>query len=84
MAKLDGKVVVVTGCTTGTGNDCAKTDAELGARVIMLNRESERAKQALLDLQTAAPGAKVTLIGCDLMSFESVREAAEQLNEELG
>jgi len=71
--------VVVTGCTSGTGFICAKACAELGGKVIMLNRASERANLALESLKAAVPDASVSLVTCDLMSFASVRDAAAQL-----
>ena len=36
----EGKIIVVTGCTTGTGLVAAKTCAKKGAHVVMLNRAS--------------------------------------------
>ena len=50
---------MITGTTSGTGRVAAKTLAEGGGRVIMLNRDSERAVsiQAELEaLQTSAEG----------------------------
>ena len=46
LPSLKGKVVCITGCTTGLGYVCAKTMAEKGAKVVMLNRKSERATKA--------------------------------------
>jgi len=83
LPSMAGKVVAVTGCTTGTGNVCAQTCAELGAKVIMLNRASERADAALESIRAAVPGANVSQIQCDLMSFASVREAIATLNTQL-
>jgi len=83
LKSMGGKVVAVTGCTTGTGNVCAQTCAELGAKVIMLNRASERADAALESIRAAVPGADVSQIPCDLMNFASVREAIATLNAQL-
>jgi NAD(P)-dependent dehydrogenase (short-subunit alcohol dehydrogenase family) len=82
LPRMDGKVVAVTGCTTGTGYILAKTCAELGAHVVMLNRASGRADAALAAIQNEVPGSKVTGIPCDLMSFESVRETTAQLKRD--
>lgn len=83
LPSMTGKVVAVTGCTTGTGNVCAQACAELGAKVIMLNRASERADAALESIRAAVPGADVSQVPCDLMSFASVREAVAALNTQL-
>jgi NAD(P)-dependent dehydrogenase (short-subunit alcohol dehydrogenase family) len=80
---MDGKVVAITGCTTGTGAVCAMTCAQLGARIIMLNRPSTRANNALADLRKVVPGCSASLVPCDLRSFESVRVAGALLREEL-
>jgi NAD(P)-dependent dehydrogenase (short-subunit alcohol dehydrogenase family) len=78
---LDGKVIAITGCTSGTGYVCARTCARKGAHVIMLNRASERADKAMEKIAIDAPGSKVTKIDCDLMDFDSVRAAAVSVNE---
>ena len=41
---LSGKTFVVTGTTSGTGRVAAKTLAEKGGRVFMLNRPSSRSE----------------------------------------
>jgi len=80
---MTGKVVAITGCTTGIGYVCAKTCAELGAQVVMINRPSQRANMALADLQHNYPGGRHMLIKCDLTSFASVREAGAKLRKDL-
>ncbi|CAJ1355508.1 unnamed protein product [Effrenium voratum] len=66
MPSLQGKVFVITGCTSG-------------AHVVMLNRKSERAKDAEQKLLQEVSGSQVTAVDCDLQSFESVRGAAQIL-----
>lgn len=83
LPQMIGKVVLITGCTSGTGYICAKTCAELGAQVIMLNRQSERADKAFDKLRKEVPGSSITFIPCDLMSFQSVRDASERIRKEL-
>jgi len=80
MPSMGGKVVAVTGCTTGTGFVLAKLCAGKGADVLLLNRPSERAQAALKLVQGSSSGGTVTHIDCDLASFASVREAAEKIN----
>eukprot|EP01137_Pigoraptor_chileana_P002764 Opistho-2@42055 len=77
LPRMDGKVVAVTGCTSGIGLVCARVCGELGARIIMLNRASERADAALKTLRDA--GINAEFVACDLTSFESVRAAAANL-----
>mmetsp|Transcript_20748 Transcript_20748/g.64060 ORF Transcript_20748/g.64060 Transcript_20748/m.64060 type:complete len:364 (+) Transcript_20748:83-1174(+) len=86
LPKMDGKVVAITGSTSGTGKILAKVCAELGAKVVMLNRASDRADAALDDIKKAANDSKAPeplLIPCDLTSFKSVRAAGDKMNSEL-
>jgi len=79
LPKLGGKVVCVTGTTSGTGYFYALAAAKKGATVIMLNRSSERATAAAISLKGECPDGKFDAIPCDLMSFAEVRTAAEQI-----
>ena len=80
LPSLEGKVVAVTGCTSGTGFVAAKTCAELGATVLLLNRKSERADTAFENIKKAAPNSKIVSIDCDLMDFENVKRAAAEIS----
>jgi NAD(P)-dependent dehydrogenase (short-subunit alcohol dehydrogenase family) len=72
---LQGKIIAITGCTSGTGLCLAKTCSEKGAKVIMINRPSKRADAALAEVPNAI------LIPCDLQSFASVKTAGEELKQ---
>lgn len=76
---MSGRVAAVTGTTSGTGYVCARELARLGAKVILLNRESGRATAALEKLRSEVPGAEFDSITCDLQDFESVRAAAQSI-----
>lgn len=75
MASQAGKTFVVTGTTTGTGNIYARTLLAKGAKVLCLNRESERSKKSFEDLKSIGSG-EVHDVVCDLQDFASVRSAA--------
>jgi len=79
LPKLDGKVFVITGTTSGTGFVAARTVASLGGQVILLNRPSSRSTASLEKLQTEVPESKFVAIDCDLQDFASVRAAAAQI-----
>lgn len=79
LPSLTGKVVAVTGCTSGTGYVCARECARKGAHVILLNRASSRATAAEDKLRKEVPGALLTSLECDLTSFASVQKAARAL-----
>mgnify|MGYP003646976821 FL=1 len=79
---MAGKVVMITGCTSGMGLVLARTCAGLGATVVMLNRPSPRADAALQGVLDA--GGDAVLVPCDLSSFASVRAAGETLRRDFG
>ncbi len=78
---MTGKVVAITGTTSGTGFYCAREVAKKGADVVLLNRQSERADRALKELQKSVPGANFDAVECNLQNFESVRNAAKEIRD---
>jgi NAD(P)-dependent dehydrogenase (short-subunit alcohol dehydrogenase family) len=77
---LHGKVVAITGCTTGTGFVAAQCAARKGAEaILMLNRSSERATAAEKAVKEQIPKEGtptiVETIPCDLQDLSSVEEA---------
>jgi len=76
---MSGKVVAITGTTSGTGFICARELAKKDATVILLNRLSERSEQALTLLRESVPAGEFHPVHCDLQSFASVRKAAEEI-----
>ena len=79
-----GKTVAITGTTSGTGLALAKGFAEKGAKVLMLNRTSDRSEKALEEVVRVgrAHGAPDAIhIDCDLQKFSSVRKAVEEVKK---
>ena len=81
---LEGKRIAITGTTSGTGFAAADTIAGLGGELVLFNRKSTRADSALARLKEKHPKAVITPIDCDLMSFSSVRQAAETYLSKFG
>lgn len=79
LPSMQGKTVAITGCTSGMGLVLAKTCARLGARIVMLNRPSDRADAALQDILKI--GGEAALVPCDLTSFGSTRAAGATLRQ---
>jgi NAD(P)-dependent dehydrogenase (short-subunit alcohol dehydrogenase family) len=76
LARMDGKVVLVTGATSGLGAAAAEGFAKLGARVWLVARDRERA-EATRDRIVARSGSDAVEIGiCDLSRPASIREFA--------
>ena len=60
MGKLDGKVAIVTGSTSGMGRSTAKLYAAEGAKVVVTGRNEERA-QAVLKKSLTKPWKNMVL-----------------------
>ena len=80
LPSMKNKTVVITGTTSGTGRAAAQVIAELGGRLLMLNRPSPRSKRIEYELREAYPDAEIIHVNCDLQSFRSVKTALEQVN----
>ncbi len=66
--KVRGKVVVITGGTSGIGEAVAYKVGEAGARVVVVARDREKAAPVMKRL--AALGAHARFVPCDLSSLE--------------
>lgn len=76
---MSGRVVAITGTTSGTGYVCARELAKLGATVLLLNRDSDRSVSARQRLESEVPDGTFVAITCDLQNFASVRAAAQEI-----
>ena len=77
LGSLSGKTYLITGANSGTGFEASRTLLSKGARVVMLNRSTEKSNAAIARLkQELGPNADVTCIRMDLGKLDSVRNAA--------
>ena len=76
MGKLDGKVAIITGSTSGMGRDTAYLFAEEGAKVVVTGRNEDRAK-AVVDKIKKAGGEAIYVIAdtSDLSSPQKIFDA---------
>merc|ERR1719430_3002865 len=81
-ARLDGRVVVITGANTGIGKYTALDMSRRGAKVVILCRNVEKAEAAAEEIRKETEG-EVVVHRLDLSSLKSVRECAEQLGNSL-
>ena len=76
--KLAGKVIVITGTSSGIGIETARVLKLTGAKLLLTARNLEKAKTALDGI--LEPG-RVELVEMDNTSLESVRRAAKDILE---
>lgn len=67
MPKLDGKIAVITGATSGMGLAAARLMATEGAHVCITGHRRDKLDQAVAAIEAAAPGA-VTGVQADSSS----------------
>jgi len=77
-ADLTGKVVMITGTTSGIGVETARVLALRGAHVFMVSRNVNRLIKVKTSIQKKLPLANIDCIWCDLNDQVSVRKCAEE------
>ncbi len=79
MADMAGKVVVITGATSGIGLVAAEVLAEMGARIVLVARDPSRAKEALESLLDLAPQVTHTVHYADLSRIAEMKRVAGEI-----
>ncbi|MFH2133067.1 MAG: glucose 1-dehydrogenase [bacterium] len=81
--KLDGKVTIVTGASSGIGKRIALGYAQAGAKVAMVARGEENLNGALSELQ-ASTDAELIAVTCDVTNEDSVNAMVEAVRSKWG
>lgn len=76
--RMDGKVVVLTGGTSGVGLSAARRLARYGASLILVARNQAKAEAVKHELQDAHQ-IRVDLVIADFDSLDEVRKASDQI-----
>jgi NAD(P)-dependent dehydrogenase (short-subunit alcohol dehydrogenase family) len=76
---IQGKVVVITGATSGIGLIAAERMAKLGARIVLVARDPTRARATLARLEAAAPGASHRVHYADLLRLAEMKRVAAEI-----
>jgi retinol dehydrogenase-13 len=77
-ARMDGRVCIITGATSGVGYQAAKRLAQAGAHLILICRNREKSIKVKQEL-TNGNGTQVDLIQADFSNLTEVRQAAGQI-----
>jgi NAD(P)-dependent dehydrogenase (short-subunit alcohol dehydrogenase family) len=79
MDRLQDKVCLVTGATSGIGRVAAQGLAERGARVVVVGRSPQKTSAAVAAIQQATGNSNVEGLLADLSQQSQVRALAEQV-----
>ena len=81
MCEIDGRVIVITGAAGNLGVATAKLFASRGARLVLLDRDDGRVREALEDI---AKSDKHRVVAVDVTDEGSVRSAVASAEKTLG
>ena len=76
---MQGKVVVLTGGTSGIGEAAALKLAEMGARMVLVARDPQRAEATLQRLQEKSPGITHSVYFADLSRIAETTRVAREI-----
>jgi NADP-dependent 3-hydroxy acid dehydrogenase YdfG len=82
MAKLEGKVAVVTGASSGIGEATAEALAAEGATVVVAARREERLHDLVGRIEGS--GGRTLVVSCDVTDEEQARDLIRRAVEEFG
>ena len=75
--KVQDKVVLITGASSGIGLTVAHRLADAGAYVLLVSRTEETLKEVQAEIQ--AKGGKADIFPCDLNDMEAIDAASKQI-----
>jgi NAD(P)-dependent dehydrogenase (short-subunit alcohol dehydrogenase family) len=78
-ADMKGKVVVITGATSGIGQVAAEELAGMGARIVQVARDRERGEAAVKRLREHAPGIAHSIHYADLSRISEMKRVAAEI-----
>lgn len=76
---MQGKVVVITGATSGIGQVAAEELATQGARIVQIARDRERGRIAAERLHAISPGLAHTVHYADLSRLSEMKRVAAEI-----
>lgn len=80
---LSGKIVVITGATSGIGLATALNLAGAGAQIIGVGRSVEKCKEAEAYIRKVCPQANIVYLLADLSTMKQVRRLSEDVKKKV-
>jgi retinol dehydrogenase 12 len=77
---MKGKVVVITGATSGIGEVAAQRLAGLGARIVLVARDAARGQRTLIRLPSIGAGAPHSVYYGDLSHISECKRVAAEIS----
>lgn len=69
---LEGKIIIVTGASSGIGQQCAIDCSKMGATVILIARNEERLRETLSQMENQHQHLMYSVDLCDLKDFSII------------
>ena len=82
MTKLEGKVAVITGASSGIGEATAEALVAEGAAVVVAARREERLKDLVERIE--GNGGRALAVACDVTDEEQAHDLIRQAKDEFG
>lgn len=76
---LSGRVIVLTGATSGLGKAAAMQFADCGATLVLVGRDADRNDQAVAAIIASSGNLNVTQVAADMGDYEQVKELANRV-----
>ena len=76
---MQGKVVIITGATSGIGQIAAEKLAEMGARIVQVARDHARGEAAMKRLRERSPAVEHGIYYADLSRLSEMRRVAAEI-----
>ena len=83
MFDYKGKVVAITGASSGLGKQMAEGYAQCGADLVLMARRAERLEASAKEWE-AKYGIRVLPVACDVTSTEAITKALEAIDAKFG
>jgi len=78
---MKGKIVLITGATSGIGKETALGLAKMGATVVLVGRSREKLDRVAGSIASATGNRTIDTMICDLASMENVRKLASNFKQ---